>query len=161
MVKSDATDPVDRNIGTTRTEPEFGTFVGVVTDGIVGAVGGLVGTALATVVLLVAATLVCAGATAALGWLLLVGYAALGLWQVRVYLPQRWEVWAAPLVGGVNGFLTGLTGSFVVPGVLYLQAIGLSRDQLVQYLADGCRPRSCRPGAFGHLRHALEARRKP
>jgi len=64
--------------------------------------------------------------------LLLVGYGALGLWKVRVYLPQRWEVWAAPLVGGVNGFLTGLTGSFVVPGVLYLQAIGLSRDQLVQ-----------------------------
>jgi uncharacterized membrane protein YfcA len=36
------------------------------------------------------------------------------------------------LLGAVNGILTGMTGSFVVPGVLFLQAIGLSRDQLIQ-----------------------------
>jgi len=36
------------------------------------------------------------------------------------------------LAGGLNGFLTGLTGSFVVPGVLYLNAVRLSRDELVQ-----------------------------
>jgi uncharacterized membrane protein YfcA len=32
----------------------------------------------------------------------------------------------------VNGVLTGMTGSYVVPGVLYLQGIGLARDQLIQ-----------------------------
>lgn len=64
--------------------------------------------------------------------LLLVLYAGLGVFRVRAHLPQRWERWAAPLVGSVNGLLTGMTGSFVVPGVLYLQAIGLARDQLVQ-----------------------------
>ena len=40
--------------------------------------------------------------------------------------------WLGPLAGITNGILTGLTGSFVVPGVLYLQALGLTRDQLVQ-----------------------------
>ena len=35
-------------------------------------------------------------------------------------------------MGGVNGILTGLTGSFVVPGVLYLQSIGLNRNALIQ-----------------------------
>ncbi len=35
-------------------------------------------------------------------------------------------------MGCANGVLTGLTGSFVVPGVPYLQALGLPRDMLVQ-----------------------------
>ena len=35
-------------------------------------------------------------------------------------------------VGAINGVLTGLTGSSVFPGVPFLQAIGLSRDALVQ-----------------------------
>ena len=42
------------------------------------------------------------------------------------------ERWAAPSAGFINGILTGLTGSFVVPGVLYLQSLSLPRDQLVQ-----------------------------
>ena len=32
----------------------------------------------------------------------------------------------------MNGVLTGMTGSFVVPGVMYLQAIGLPRDMFIQ-----------------------------
>ena len=32
------------------------------------------------------------------------------------------------MAGTANGILTGMTGSFVVPGVLFLQAIGLPRD---------------------------------
>jgi len=32
----------------------------------------------------------------------------------------------------VNGILTGMTGSFVIPGVMFLQAIGLPRDTLIQ-----------------------------
>jgi uncharacterized membrane protein YfcA len=41
-------------------------------------------------------------------------------------------VLASPAVGAVNGVLTGLTGSFVMPGVPYLQALGLPRDMLIQ-----------------------------
>ncbi len=63
---------------------------------------------------------------------LLITYAAVSLARVRLTITLRQEVWMGPLLGTVNGVLTGLTGSFVVPGVLYLQAIGLSRDQLIQ-----------------------------
>jgi uncharacterized membrane protein YfcA len=35
-------------------------------------------------------------------------------------------------MGIANGVLTGMTGSFVIPGVIYLRAIGLPRDLLVQ-----------------------------
>jgi uncharacterized membrane protein YfcA len=71
-------------------------------------------------------------ALGALLGLLLVVYALLGLLRPPLSLPARHEIWAGPLVGGINGVLTGLTGSFVVPGVPYLQALGLTRDQLVQ-----------------------------
>ncbi len=63
---------------------------------------------------------------------LLIAYAALGLSGTRILIPARHEVWAGPLFGVINGILTGMTGSFVVPGVMYLQSIGLTRDQLVQ-----------------------------
>jgi len=63
---------------------------------------------------------------------LLVVYAALNLTSFRLAIAPRHEAWAGPLVGTANGILTGMTGSFVVPGVLFLQAIGLPRDMLVQ-----------------------------
>lgn len=63
---------------------------------------------------------------------LLLCYAALNLAGVRLSIPARIEVWAGPLFGTANGILTGMTGSFVVPGVMFLQAIGLPRDRLVQ-----------------------------
>jgi uncharacterized membrane protein YfcA len=69
--------------------------------------------------------------TALLG-LLLVIYGAAGLAGLRLAVPRRHEVWAGPLTGAANGLLTGMTGSFVVPGAMYLQGLGLSRDQLVQ-----------------------------
>ncbi len=69
--------------------------------------------------------------SALLGALLAVYAAAdLGGWRLR--LRPADESWAGPLSGAVNGVLTGMTGSFVVPGVLYLQALGLPRDRLVQ-----------------------------
>ena len=64
--------------------------------------------------------------------LLLVTYSALNLGGVRFALSARQEAWAGPVLGAVNGVLTGMTGTFVFPGVLFLQAIGLSRDMLVQ-----------------------------
>ncbi len=64
--------------------------------------------------------------------LLLIAYAGLGLSGFRLSLSARQELWAGPAFGLANGVLTGMTGSFVVPGVMFLQAIGLTRDQLVQ-----------------------------
>lgn len=69
--------------------------------------------------------------TALLG-VLLVSYALLSLGGVRLAIPLRHENWAGPLIGSANGVLTGMTGSFVVPGVMFLQAIGLPRDRLIQ-----------------------------
>jgi uncharacterized membrane protein YfcA len=64
--------------------------------------------------------------------LLLVGYAILSLSGRQLSISRRQETWSGPLMGSVNGILTGMTGSFVVPGVMFLQGIGLSRDKLVQ-----------------------------
>ena len=72
------------------------------------------------------------GLLSALLGVLLSVYALNGLLGVRLSLPPHVEPWAGPLAGIVNGVLTGMTGSFVVPGVAYLQALGLARDALVQ-----------------------------
>jgi len=69
--------------------------------------------------------------SALLGALLMV-YAGANLGGLRLTISPRQELWAGPLVGLVNGVLTGMTGSFVVPGVMFLQAIGLSREVLIQ-----------------------------
>jgi len=63
---------------------------------------------------------------------LLVVYAAVNLAGFRLTITASQEVWVGPLVGMANGILTGMTGSFVVPGVMFLQAIGLPRDMLIQ-----------------------------
>lgn len=63
---------------------------------------------------------------------LLVIYGLVGLSGVKLAIPASLEKPAGAVIGAVNGVLTGMTGSFVFPGVLYLQAIGLPRDQLVQ-----------------------------
>jgi uncharacterized membrane protein YfcA len=64
--------------------------------------------------------------------LLLVTYAGLGLGGIRLSIRPAREAWAGPLIGATNGVLTGMTGSCVVPGVMFLQAIGLPRDMLIQ-----------------------------
>lgn len=69
--------------------------------------------------------------TALLG-ALLTSYALINLGGLRLKIPLRHETWVGPLTGTANGVLTGMTGSFVVPGVMFLQAIGLPRDQLIQ-----------------------------
>lgn len=63
---------------------------------------------------------------------LLVFYSAMNLVGLRFRIATRHEVWLGPLFGSINGILTGMTGSSVVPGVMYLQSIGLSREELVQ-----------------------------
>ncbi len=69
--------------------------------------------------------------TALLG-LLLVSYGGLNLAGTRFAISASSENWAGPAFGAANGILTGMTGSFMVPGVMFLQSIGLSRDMLVQ-----------------------------
>ena len=64
--------------------------------------------------------------------LLITTYGGVSLAGVRWAVTGSREVWLGPVVGVVNGIFTGMTGSFVVPGVMFLQAIGLARDQLVQ-----------------------------
>lgn len=64
--------------------------------------------------------------------MLLVAYAGLGLGGISITIQPRREAWAGTLIGATNGVLTGMTGSFVVPGVMFLQAIGLPRDMLIQ-----------------------------
>lgn len=63
---------------------------------------------------------------------LLAAYALFALMRAAVRIPPATERWAGPLLGGINGVLTGMTGAFAFPGVLYLQGLGLPRDQLVQ-----------------------------
>lgn len=63
---------------------------------------------------------------------LLVTYATVNLGGVKLAIPAAHRSWLGPAFGAANGVLTGMTGSFVVPGVMYLQGIGLSRNELVQ-----------------------------
>ena len=72
-------------------------------------------------------------ATAALGAALLL-YALVGLANLAVHVSPRAERWASPLVGLLTGLVTGATGTFVLPGVPYIAALGLDRDDLIQAL---------------------------
>ncbi|TWC11375.1 MULTISPECIES: sulfite exporter TauE/SafE family protein [unclassified Pseudomonas] len=69
----------------------------------------------------------------ALGGALLV-YALSGLALPTLRVDGRAESWLAPLCGLLTGVITSATGVFVIPAVPYLQALGLSKDQLVQAL---------------------------
>ena len=64
--------------------------------------------------------------------LILITYAAVSLANIRIVVPPNKEIWLSPIFGGMTGISTGLTGTFVVPGVLYLQALGLEKNSLVQ-----------------------------
>jgi uncharacterized protein len=70
---------------------------------------------------------------AMLGVLLCV-YSAVGLAMPPVPPPGRAEPWLSPVMGLSGGLIGGMTGSYAVPGVVYLQALGLPRDALVQAL---------------------------
>jgi len=63
---------------------------------------------------------------------LIVVYSVVALAGLNLTLTKKQETGLAPLVGLINGLLTGMTGAFVVPGVFYLQSIGLARDMLIQ-----------------------------
>ncbi len=61
-------------------------------------------------------------------------YALSGLFLPAMHVKPRHETWLGPLCGLLTGVITSATGVFVIPAVPYLQALGLSRDELVQAL---------------------------
>jgi uncharacterized membrane protein YfcA len=72
--------------------------------------------------------------TALLGGVLVV-YALIGLLGVHFKVSRRSEPVLGPLIGLTTGLINGATGIFVVPGVPYVQALNLGKDELVQALA--------------------------
>tara|TARA_A100001037_G_scaffold84167_1_gene76221 strand:+ start:3035 stop:3790 length:756 start_codon:yes stop_codon:yes gene_type:complete len=69
--------------------------------------------------------------SALLGFLIVL-YGASGLANYRITIGPTQERPAGIVAGFVNGVLTGMTGSFAFPGVLYLKALGLKREELIQ-----------------------------
>ena len=63
---------------------------------------------------------------------LLMAYAGLSIIGLRLSIPRSKETAVGVVVGAVNGVLSGMTGAFNFPSVLYLQALGLPRDMLIQ-----------------------------
>ncbi|WP_130931089.1 sulfite exporter TauE/SafE family protein [Pseudomonas sp. Sample_24] len=61
-------------------------------------------------------------------------YALSGLFLPTLCVGSRNERWLGPLCGLVTGVITSATGVFVIPAVPYMQALGLSKDELVQAL---------------------------
>jgi uncharacterized membrane protein YfcA len=61
-------------------------------------------------------------------------YALTGLGSLHLAVGKAHEPWLGPAVGTVTGLITAATGVFVMPAVLYLQAIGLEKEELVQAL---------------------------
>ncbi|MBI1292096.1 TSUP family transporter [bacterium] len=64
----------------------------------------------------------------------LIIYSSYTLFARQISFPPRIESWLSPLIGGITGLVTGGTGVFVIPAVPYLQALGLSKEDLVQAL---------------------------
>ena len=61
-------------------------------------------------------------------------YSAWSLFTPRLPPPGRHETWMSPAAGALGGVMFGLTGTFIVPGLLYLETLGLKRDMFVQAL---------------------------
>ena len=91
---------------------------------------------------------VIAGTLAGAGWLVnahghygtaLLGialalYALSALASIRFTVQPRTEPWLGPLVGLITGLVAAATGVFAMPAVIYLQAIGIEKEDLVQAL---------------------------
>lgn len=71
---------------------------------------------------------------AAILGVLLCLYSAFGLTTPPLPPPGRAESWLSPVVGVTGGMIGGMTGSYGIPVALYLQAMRLPRDELVQAL---------------------------
>lgn len=65
---------------------------------------------------------------------LLIVYSLIALIRARLPSPGRHESWLTPVLGIPAGIIFGMTGSFMVPGTLYIQSLGMPRDMFVQAL---------------------------
>ena len=63
---------------------------------------------------------------------ILVMYALYSLFTPQIAPPGRHENWMTPVCGSLGGVMFGMTGTFIVPGLVYLQALGMKKDTLVQ-----------------------------
>ena len=72
-------------------------------------------------------------ASVGLGAALMV-YAVHGLWTKPLSVPTRPERLLSPVIRLTTGVINGGTGVFAIPAVPYLQALGLSKDDLIQAL---------------------------
>jgi uncharacterized membrane protein YfcA len=61
-------------------------------------------------------------------------YALSGLASIRFTVSAGTEPWLGPIVGLVTGLVAAATGVFAMPAVIYLQAIGIEKEDLVQAL---------------------------
>jgi len=77
-------------------------------------------------------TVLDSGALISLLGVVLVCYAVLQLAGVSFRIKPAHMTVSGALMGALNGLLTGMTGSFVVPGVPYLQAAIKDRDEFIQ-----------------------------
>jgi uncharacterized membrane protein YfcA len=64
----------------------------------------------------------------------LMTYAVIGLSNIRFSLRRNAEIWVGPVVGIATGVVMAATGVFVIPALLYLEAIGLETEELIQAL---------------------------
>jgi uncharacterized membrane protein YfcA len=71
--------------------------------------------------------------TVALGVTLML-YAGFTLLARPLSIPTYMERWLSPVIGLATGLVTGGTGVFVIPAVPFLQALNLSKDDLIQAL---------------------------
>jgi uncharacterized membrane protein YfcA len=61
-------------------------------------------------------------------------YALYGLVAPPLPRPGRLEPILSPIVGLTGGLMAGMVGAFLMPGIIYLQALRLERDELIQTL---------------------------
>jgi len=63
---------------------------------------------------------------------LLIMYAITSIKTPNLRIPKKWGFPTGALGGIISGILTGITGSFVFPSIIYLQALGFPRDTFIQ-----------------------------
>lgn len=61
-------------------------------------------------------------------------YVAVTMLRAQLPPPGRREPWMSPLMGGLGGIMFGMTGIMIVPSILYLQTLDMTRHVFVQAL---------------------------
>ena len=64
--------------------------------------------------------------------IVVVAYAMINLSAITIRVPADSEAWLSPVVGAFSGVLTGATGSVGAPIAIYMQALGLEKQEFLQ-----------------------------